>query len=290
MTMYIMLTIPGIKDLWGRGYSDTPLGIPHDSRLFGLQIFFAAASSSVSWNGEESGGFSIVAFSLGGGIAMAFAADFYKFVNSIVLLAPGGIIRRLPAEYESFFFRYPFLLPSSYLRKLVGKTLGLKDLESATGYSAPHDQSHMACEIAREAKAVGKEPLDVPGIVRRQFDNHRGFIHSFASTVQYGPIQYQHSDWRRVCSIIKGDTAGTPASSHQSKLFDSKILVVFGDADSIVLAEEVSADLLQLVGDPEHVEIKVVAGSHGFPVPSCDEVAKHISDFCGLGPRNQCPI
>lgn len=50
MTMYIMLTIPGIKDLWGRGYSDTPLGIPHDSRLFGLQIFFAAASS---WKNRE---------------------------------------------------------------------------------------------------------------------------------------------------------------------------------------------------------------------------------------------
>lgn len=166
MTMYIVLTIPGIKDLWGRGYSDTPLGIPHDSRLFGLQIFFAAASSSVSWIGEESGGFSIVAFSLGGGIAMAFAADFYNLVNSIVLLAPGGIIRRLPAEYESFFFRYPFLLPSSYLRKLVGKTLGLKDLESATGYSTPHDQSHMAYKIAYEAKAVRKEPLNIARIVR----------------------------------------------------------------------------------------------------------------------------
>lgn len=289
MTVHIMLTIPGIKDLWGRGYSDTPLGIPHDSRLFGLQIFFAAASSSVSWIGEESGGFSIVAFSLGGGIAMAFAADFYHLVNSIVLLAPGGIIRRLPADYETVFFRYPFLLPSSYLRKLVGKALDLKALKSATGYSAPHDQSDMAYEVAREAKTVEKKFLDIPGIVRWQFDNHRGFIHSFVNTVQYGPIQYQHSDWKRVCSIVKGDTAGTPPLSHQSKLFDSEILVVFGDADSIVLAGEVSADLLHIIGDPKHVEIKIVPGNHGFPVPSCDEVAEHISDFCDFGPRNQPP-
>lgn len=289
MTVYIMLTIPGIKDLWGRGYSDTPLGTPHDSRLFGLQIFFAAASSSVSWFGEESGGFSIVAFSLGGGIAMAFAADFYHHVNSIVLLAPGGIIRRLPAEYETVFFRYPFLLPSSYLRRLVGATLGLKVSKSATGYSVPHDQSHIPGETARDAETVRRKVLNIPGIVRWQFDNHRGFIHSFVNTIQYGPFQYQHSDWRRVCSIVKGDTAGTPPSSHRSRLFDSKILLVFGDADSIVLAGEVSADLLHIIGDPEHVEIKVVAGNHGFPVPSCDEVAEHISNFCGFGSGKQSP-
>lgn len=284
-----MLTMPGTKDLWGRGYSDTPLGVPHDSRLFGMQIFFAATSSSVTWIGDQSGGFSIVAFSLGGGIAMAFAADFYHLVNSIVLLGPVGIIRRLPAEYVTVFYRHPILLPSSYLRKLVGKTLGLKVLKVTPGYSAPDDQSHMASETALDAKTVREKALDIPGIVRWQFDNHRGFVHSFVSTVQYGPIQYQHSDWRRVCSIIKGDTTGTPPSSHKCKLFDSKILVVFGDADSIVVAKEVSADLLQIIGDPKRVEIKIVGGNHGFPVPSCDEVAEYISDFCEFGSRNQSP-
>ena len=286
MTMHMMLTVPGGEDLWGRGYSDTPLGVPHDSRLFGVQIFFATASSSVSWTGAESGGFSIVAFSLGGGIAMAFAADFYNLVNSIILLAPGGIIRRLPSDYQTVFFRYPSLLPSSYLRRLVGKALGLKFSPSAVGYICPDDQSHVASEIAQEAEMVGEKTLDIPGILQWQFNNHQGFIHSFISTVQHGPIQYQHADWARVCSIIKGDTAGTPPSSHHSKLFNSKILVVLGDADSIILAEEVCTDLMFIIGDSKHVEFKVVAGNHGFPVPNCDEVANLISDFCGFGSRN----
>ena len=254
-----------------------------------MQIFFATASSSLSWTGAESGGFSIVGFSLGGGVAMAFAADFYYLVNSIILLAPGGIIRRLPAEYRTVFFRYPSLLPFSYLRKLVGKALGLKVLDSIAGYTGGHDQSQLAPEIVQEVKIAGKKVLDISEIVQWQFDNHKGFIHSFMSTLHYGPIQYQHSDWKRVCSIVRGDAAATPPLSHQSKLFNSKILVIFGDADSVVLAEEVSVDLLHMIGDPEHVEFKIVAGDHGFPVPSCDEVAKHISDFCGFGSGNRSP-
>ena len=251
-----------------------------------MQIFFATASSSLSWTGAESGGFSIVAFSLGGGIAMAFAANFYYLINSIILLGPAGIIRRLPVGYENMLFHYPSLLTASYLRTLVGKLLGVNLSNSNVRHSSLLDQSQITAETAQVSKSVGDTVLDIPAIAQWQFDYHRGLIHSFVSTIQYGPIQYQHSDWRRVCSIVKGDTARTPLSSHHCKLFNSKMLVIFGDADSIVLAEEVSADLLYIMGDTEHVEFKTVAGGHGFPIPRSNEVAKHISDFCGFGYRD----
>lgn len=282
----MMLTGFLAKDLWGRGYSDTPLGVPHDATLYGMQVFFAAASSFLSWTGSESGGFTIVGFSLGGGIAIAFAADFSYLINSIVLLGPGGIIRRLPTEYESVFFRYPYLLPSSYLRKLVGKTLGLRVADSIIGFGDHHHQRQMGLETVQDVQVMGKEVLDVAGIVQWQFDNHKGFIHSFISTHQHGPIQHQHSDWKRVCNVIKGDTAQTLPSSHSSKLFNSKILLIFGEADSVVRAGEVSADLLKMMGDADYATFKVVASDHGFPVPCCDEVANHISDFCGLGSKD----
>ena len=215
---------------------------------------------------------------------MAFAADFYYLINSIILLAPVGIVRRLPIDYGNMLFRYPSLLPSSYLRTLVGKLLGLKVSGSNVGYSALDSQSQIA---AKMAEPVETRILDIPGILQWQFDNHRGLVHSFISTIQYGPIQYQHSDWRKVCSIVKGDTARTPRSSHHCRLFNSKMLVIFGDADSIVPAEEVSADLSDIMGDSEHVDYRVVSGGHGFPVPSCDEVAKNVSDFCGFGSRDR---
>ena len=72
-----------------------------------MQVFFALASSSLSWTGAGSnGGFSIIGFSLGGGITMSFVARFLYLVNSVVLLAPVNILRRLPKDYKSIFFQY----------------------------------------------------------------------------------------------------------------------------------------------------------------------------------------
>ena len=283
------LTIHGPKDLWGRGYTDTPLGVPHDARLFGAQILFAAASSSLSWTGAASGGFSLVGYSLGGGIAMGFAANFPYLINSIILLAPGGIIRRLPDEYESIFYRYPSILPSSFLRNLVGKTLGLRLSHSTLGSSNSRGQSHIGPEIAQEAQVMGTKVLDIPGIVQWQYDNHKGFVHSFVSTHQYGPIQNQHSDWRKVCNTVKCGSPHVSSSNQSSKKSKNKLLVIFGDGDDVIRGKEVSADLLEMIGDPEHLEFKVVAGDHGFPVPKHDEVARHISDFCRLKSGNFSP-
>ncbi len=225
----------------------------------------------------------MVAFSLGGGIAIKFAADFPYLVNSIVLLAPGGLIRRLPDDYETVFSWYPALLPDFHARKLVGRALGLNGPPQRFEGSDGHGKSRVAFERTEEARKMGVEVLDIAGIVQWQFDNHKGFVYSFVNTLQNVPIQNQHSDWKRVCSIIRDDAARTPPSSHSSKLFGSKILVILGDADNIVPADEFTADLLEMLGDGNHVEFRVVAGGHGFPVQRCDEVAKYILDFWHLG-------
>ncbi|KAL6718512.1 hypothetical protein ACLMJK_004604 [Lecanora helva] len=258
-----------IFDLWGRGYTDTPLGIPHDAKLFGNQIFFAAASSPLTWISPESGGFSIVAFSLGGAVAMSFIAYFPYLVNSIVLLAPGGILRRLPQKYKSQFFHYPRLVPYRYLRKLVANTIGVQ-------------ASVAAVEQTKTSDARDIADLDMAAIIKWQFDHHKGFTDSFASTIAYGPLMHQHSDWKAVCNIIKGNVFECSESNQSSKLFGSKILVILGESDGVVPEKDLSTDLLDIIGDPQHLEIKVVPGSHGFPVPSCDLVVKHICNFWDL--------
>jgi len=80
-----------------------------------MQMFFTIASSSLSWTGAASGGFSIVGFSLGGGITMAFAAHFPYLINSIVLLAPVGILRYILEDYKSFLFRHASFIPGKYV-------------------------------------------------------------------------------------------------------------------------------------------------------------------------------
>ena len=101
---------------------------------------------------------------------------------------------------------------------------------------------------------------------------------SFIDTIRYGPSQ--HHDWKKVCEIVRADSSR--ALSIQSDLRDSKILVVFGESDDIVLDEEVSQDLQQLLHGSEHLEIRMVPGTHGFPLSSSKDVVNHIREFWGL--------
>ena len=215
---------------------------------------------------------------------MSFAAHFPYLINSIVLLAPGGILRYLPEGYRSYYFRHPTCVPFSNLRRLVGKILGVNMSPPPTNNTdtilSEHGQT--GPEVAEEVKITEKRILDVPAIVQWQFDEHKGFVHSFIDTIKHGPLMHQHSDWTKACNIIKGNTAETSISDQSSKLFNSQILVLFGDADGVAVKEDVYDDLLEMIGGPEHVHCKVVPGGHGFPVPSSDEVVKHISEFWGL--------
>lgn len=274
--------IVSAADLWGRGYSDTPLDVPHDAKLYSMQILFATASSSISWTGAASGGFSIIAFSLGGAVTMCFASHFPYLINSVILLAPAGLIRRMPEGYNSVLFHYPLLVPFTYLRKLVGNILGVKLSSLPIDVMGAKDNGNNSPgpEVPQEAKALKRGILDVPATVQWQFDNHQGFVRSFASTIKVGPLMHQHLEWGKICKVIKGESQTLP-SSLWSELYDSKILVILGDTDGVVIANELSEDLRQMLGE-EHVEIKTVPGGHGFPVPSSEHVIKHIFEFWHL--------
>lgn len=80
-------------DLPGRGYSDTPVPTPHSNRLYTTTILLALTSSPLPWtgNGET---FSLIGYSLGGGIVANFTSYFPSLVSSLVLLAPVGLVRQ----------------------------------------------------------------------------------------------------------------------------------------------------------------------------------------------------
>ncbi|KAI9040689.1 alpha/beta hydrolase [Aspergillus affinis] len=80
-----------IFDLFGRGHSETPNDLPHDARLYTTQILLVLSSSPLSWTGSSA--FHIVRFSLGGSIAVAFAAYHAILLRSITVICPGGLIR-----------------------------------------------------------------------------------------------------------------------------------------------------------------------------------------------------
>jgi len=119
-----VLTQP--QDLWGRGYSDSPADLEHDSRLYASQILLAITSSPLSWTGTSSGspsGFSLLGYSLGGGIAASFASYFPAMVNSLILVAPAGLIRKKHMSVRSRFLYYMGIVPEALLKWAVKKRL-----------------------------------------------------------------------------------------------------------------------------------------------------------------------
>ena len=80
-------------DLPGRGYSDTPVPTPHSNRLYTTTILLALTTSPLPWtgNGET---FSLIGYSLGGGIVANLTSYFPSLVSSLVLIAPAGLIRQ----------------------------------------------------------------------------------------------------------------------------------------------------------------------------------------------------
>lgn len=79
-------------DLPGHGYSSTPVPTPHSTRLYTTSILLAITSSPIPWTGNDTQ-FSLIGYSLGGGIVVNFTSYFPSLVSSLVLLAPGGLVR-----------------------------------------------------------------------------------------------------------------------------------------------------------------------------------------------------
>lgn len=227
-----------IADTWGRGYSNSPTGVSYDSRLFMMQVFFALSSSTLSWTGTLSEGFSMIGFSLGGSVVMSFAATFPYLVNSVVLLAPAGLVRTLPEGYGSIFFRHRSFVPTIYLRRLVATIIGVSS------------------SIHRPKARVKSEPvttdnLDLPALWQWQFDKHEGFVDAFIDTTQNGPLQRQHEGWKKALDIISGHSTGSSSTNVPCRLYDTKFLVICGDSDGIVVADEVREDIMGMLPERE---------------------------------------
>lgn len=121
--LYYLFNFQGLsnckQDLWGRGYSDSCADLPHDERLYTTQILLAISSSSLAWTS----GFTLVGYSLGGGIAVAFASSFPNLVDSLALVAPVGLVREERVAAGRRIFALIALLPISILERFIKKRL-----------------------------------------------------------------------------------------------------------------------------------------------------------------------
>lgn len=142
-------------DLFGRGYSDAP-DLKHDERLFLSQTL--CVLQKIGWTKC-----SVVGYSFGGSLATSFASYFPDSVQSVILIAPAGLL----AQKEMPLVRriaQSELVPFSLLHALQS-TLVPKSKEIVAKTSAGR--------------------VDVTHVSLWQSANHKGFSRSCEGTILF---------------------------------------------------------------------------------------------------------
>lgn len=146
-------------DLPGRGYSDTPVPTPHSNRLYTSTILLALTSSPLPWtgNGET---FSLIGYSLGGGIVANFTSYFPSLVSSLVLLAPAGLIRQNRLTLTNKILYNTRLISGTVLERIImGR---MRRGEPPIRHNQPEREPSMKTAVGGEIPEESEE--DVPSL------------------------------------------------------------------------------------------------------------------------------
>ncbi|RPA85663.1 alpha/beta-hydrolase [Ascobolus immersus RN42] len=246
-----------IFDLFGRGWSDTPY-LPHDSRLYTSQILLVTRAAKADFSR-----FSIIGYSLGGGIAMSFASYFPKMIEDITLLAPAGLLR---STRIGLFTRlaYVGMLPGGIEELLVrarvwfrasGANEGAESAKGSDGNAMPYDVRDRT------------KPIDIPAIMKWQTSTHQGFFYSFASSFRHSPIYDRDEEWIKVANYLKrGEIGG------------KKVLMVMGEVDTVV--DLGTLEIAKKIMGEDRVKSVILKGvEHDLVAKNAPQVAEAILDF-----------
>lgn len=296
--------------MFGRGYSDAPQNLKHDAGLYTTQILLCLASSHLSWTGTNA--FSLIGYSLGGGISAAFTSYLPHLVESLILIAPSGLIRQEHIGWSSrILYQTEGILPEAFIHWLVRRRLMAgpivaakkkadnKDLSPSDALAAetggsipspteergPHQPRPRSASTSGDGSApifAHKPQVTVPASVQWQILNHEGFISAFTSAIRHAPITRCHPLWRKIGTRLtqqKVNSADQRTQNHG--LWRSKVLLILGRDDPIIIKDEIEQDATEALGGKHNVEIVVIAAGHELPVNKSRDVTDAILRYWG---------
>jgi pimeloyl-ACP methyl ester carboxylesterase len=257
------------------------------------------SSSPLPWTGHP--GFNLVGYSLGGGVSISFTRYLPHLVQSLTLIAPGGLIRQKHIGWKSKVLYSRGLFPEFLLEYLVKRRLQPQVRNSTPPAAAAAKDADEA--VSAEVSHVGRRKpngnsdasggdsynnailsrrfphISVASAVSWQIANHAGFISAFMSSIRYAPIYNQHAVWAIIGTRLS-EQKGNPADEETAKrgLHKSKVLMILGATDPVVVREEVSEDADAVLGDG-NVEIVVQEAGHELPITKSTEVAEVMWQF-----------
>ncbi|OCK81970.1 alpha/beta-hydrolase [Lepidopterella palustris CBS 459.81] len=281
-------------DLFGRGYSSSPSpsSIPFDSRLYTTQILLCLTSSRLHWSH-----FSLIGYSLGGALAADFTSYFPLLVSSLILIAPGGLIRTSHITWKSrLLYSTSGLLPQWLIERLVAKRLhtgppSTHSIEPEPTLSLSSDEGKADKKGGLRSRSIytsshaplipSHPPSTVGAVVDAQIAHHAGFVPAFISSIQHAPIHEQHARWRVIGSRLASQAANPMVPGFQMLgLERGMVLMLLGEWDPIVLADEVAEDARVVLGEGG-LRVEILAAGHEVPIERVEECVKVIWGFWG---------
>ncbi|EUC46117.1 hypothetical protein COCMIDRAFT_93673 [Bipolaris oryzae ATCC 44560] len=264
-------------DLFGRGYSDgpSPETTNYDATLYTTQIMLALQSSSLHWSN-----FTIVGYSLGGAIAVDFTSYFPHLVKGLVLVAPGGLIRKSHASISSKMLYNSSWMPEWMVRRIVASKLwtGAKTVETdpeaienaETTTTTTRSEGDKTYVSSNQMLLPGNPHSTVSSVVDWQIKNHKGFIPAFISTIRHAPVFSQHDRWNVIRENIE---------SRAGPL--REVWLVLGETDPIIIADEITEDARAVLGE-ENLRVKVLDGvGHEVAIERADDIVRVVRRIDG---------
>lgn len=182
-------------------------------------------------------------------------------------------------------------MPESLAHWLVARRLANRPKAPSSGKQVGPGQAG-ASEVPHPALA-GDSTLPVfpnrPGIsvadaVGWQLGHHAGFVPSFVSSIRSAPITAQHDRWRLIGSRLDAQKAKPEDKEKQREgLKEGKVLILLGKDDAVIVANEVSEDAKECLGDG--LDARVLAGGHDLPISGSTDVVENILQFWGTASK-----
>jgi pimeloyl-ACP methyl ester carboxylesterase len=256
--------------------------------LFASQILLVLATSPLSWTGSSSGRFSIVGYSLGGGIATAFTSHFPSLVSSLVTIAPSGLLRPHHIARSSRLIYSEGIIPESILNFFVRRRL--KTPLYPNKPKADEEKQSVTDSVAAEMPNIESSPqtplskshpdVTIESAVSWQVDNHNGFVPAFMSSIRNGPITEQHDDWRIIGRRLTQQAAAGTKGPYEQGLEHGKVLIITGTEDVIIKKDEIVQDATAALEG--NVAFKFIDAGHDAPIAKSQDVVRAISEFWNL--------
>lgn len=264
-------------DLFGRGWSDTPdpEDVDYDERLFASQIMMVLASSEVSWMGNAlaggKGGFHLIGYSFGGGLAANFTSWFPHLVRSLVLVAPGGLLNK----QSDANWRARLLYSRSWLAEKLLHYVYRRRLEPKYAEDGIEGDGNKTGDPWDDAVILPARPnVTVASITSWHLRYHEGFIPAIISTLRYGPIYERYDEWKRLGAMLSARRENPLLPG----LIGGKLLLVFGSSDQVVHKDKLMPGVESILrGDACQVE--VLEAGHEVGITRGVEVADVANKF-----------